>query len=561
MSYRRNWVPYLWNFLIAALLACVAGAWAFGNRAKPAPRKLSRDRNEAAMDAPTSKKLRVRAGVAAFRARVDAAFVETHAPRALWGVLIEDRDSGEQLFDLNSDRSFAPASNAKIVTSIFALSSLGPDYKFRTTLESNGALSDRGQLSGDLFLVGHGDPTLSNRVFPYSGKAEHQGAAESPLAELADAAVAKGLREVDGDIVGDDSYFPYDPYPAGWSVGDLFFEFGAPVSALDFNDNTITITIQPAAIASDPPTVTFSPAAAEGAISLELKTGPADEKPDFDVVREPGANFILLRGTVPAGQSATTLDFNMVHPAEIAARSLKQLLEARGVRITGTVRVHHSPPPDTSDMGDLPPATDTFTPALGTNSLVLAEHDSPRLLEIVRMMNKISQNLYAELLLRTVGREKSGIGASGAGLKVEGDFLKSVGVIDGEIDLSDGSGLSRDDLVTPRGVVALLRYAARQPWGEDFLSTLPVAGVDGTLESRMKSTPASGLIQAKTGSLEHDNSLSGYATTLRGEHLVFAMFCNNNADHGRDATATLDGISVAMVETLGRPPKPKKKKK
>ncbi|HKS81394.1 MAG TPA: D-alanyl-D-alanine carboxypeptidase/D-alanyl-D-alanine-endopeptidase [Candidatus Acidoferrales bacterium] len=554
-------MPYLWNFLIAALLVCVSGAWGFGNRVKPEPRNPSGDRSEAATNARASKKPAARAGVAAFRARVDAAFAQTNAPRALWGILVEDRDSGEPLFDLNSDRSFAPASNAKIVTSILALSSLGPDYKFRTTLESNGALSDSGQLSGDLFLMGRGDPTLSNRVFPYSGKVEHQGTAESPLAELADAAVAKGLREVDGDVVGDDSFFPYDPYPAGWSVGDLFFEFGAPVSAIDFNDNTVSINIQPAAIAGDPPTVTFAPAAAAGTISLELKTGPADEKPDFDVVREPTANFILLRGSVPAGQSATTLDFNMVHPAEIAARSLKQLLEARGVRITGTVRVHHAPPPDTSDTGDLPPTTDTFTPALGTSPLVLAEHDSPRLLEIVRMMNKISQNLYAELLLRTVGREKGGTGTSEVGLKVEGDLLESVGVIGGDIDLSDGSGLSRDDLVTPRGVVALLRYAARQPWGEDFLSTLPISGVDGTLESRMKSTPATGLIQAKTGSLEHDNSLSGYATTLRGEHLVFAMFGNNNPDHGRDATQTLDAISVAMVETLGRPPKSKKKQR
>ena len=143
----------------------------------------------------------------------------------------------------------------------------------------------------------------------------------------------------------------------------------------------------------------------------------------------------------------------------------------------------------------------------------------------------------------------------------QADFLKSAGVVDGDIELSDGSGLSRDDLVTPRGIVALLRYASRQPWGEDFLSTLPIAGIDGTLESRMKSTPASGLIEAKTGSLEHVNSMSGYATTLRGEHLVFAMFGNNNPGHGHDAMATLDAISVAMVETLGQPPKPRKKKK
>jgi serine-type D-Ala-D-Ala carboxypeptidase/endopeptidase (penicillin-binding protein 4) len=561
MRQRRNWLPYLWNFLVASLLLSVVAAWAFVNRAEPVPRNPSRDRSAVATNAPASKKPKSRAGAAAFRARVDAALAESHASRALWGILVQDRDSGETLYDLNSDHSFTPASNAKIVTSILALSVLDRDYKFRTTLGSNGTLAEDGRLSGDLFLAGRGDPSLSNRVFPYSGKADRQGAVESVLAELADAAVAKGLREVDGDIVGDDSYFPYDPYPAGWSIGDIFFEFGAPVSAIAFNDNTVSVTVQPAALAGDPPTVTFAPAAALGTISLELKTGPAEEKPDFDVTREPGPNFILLRGTVPAGHSATTLDLGMMHPAETAALALKQLLEARGVHVTGSVRVHHSPPPDTSDAGDLPPAADAFAPALGPDSLLLAEHDSPRLLEIVRMMNKISQNLYAELLLRTVGHEKGSIGTSGAGLQVEADFLKSVGVVDGDIELSDGSGLSRDDLVTPRGIVALLRFASRQPWGEDFLSTLPIAGIDGTLESRMKSTPASGLIEAKTGSLEHVNSMSGYATTLRGEHLVFAMFGNNNPGHGRDATATLDAISVAMVETLGPPPKPGKKKK
>lgn len=287
---------------------------------------------------------------------------------------------------------------------------------------------------------------------------------------------------------------------------------------------------------------------------------PADSKPDFAVVRQPGSNFILLRGTIPAGHTPATLDLAMTQPAETAASALKQLLEARGVRVTGTVRVRHAPPPDTSDAGDLPPPLEALAAASVPNTLTLAEHESPPLLEIVCLMNKISQNLYAELLLRAVGATKAGVGSSGAALKVEQEFLRSAGVADGDVLLSDGSGLGRDDLVTPRAIVTLLRFASHQPWAEDFLSTLPVAGIDGTLESRMKSTPATGRIQAKTGGLEHVHALSGYATTLRGEHLVFAMFGNNSPEHGRDATATLDAIGVAMVETLGQPPRVKKKK-
>jgi D-alanyl-D-alanine carboxypeptidase/D-alanyl-D-alanine-endopeptidase (penicillin-binding protein 4) len=180
-------------------------------------------------------------------------------------------------------------------------------------------------------------------------------------------------------------------------------------------------------------------------------------------------------------------------------------------------------------------------------------------LESIRVTNKMSHNLHAELLLRAVGRAKIGVGSTAAGLKAEREFLKAAGVVDGDILLSDGSGLARDDLVTPRAIVTLLRYSARQPWGKDFLSTLPVAGMDGTLEGRMTGTPASGLIEAKTGEIEHVRALSGYATTLRGESLVFAIFYNNNPQHGLGTVAPVDAIATALVETLGTEPRARKK--
>ena len=185
----------------------------------------------------------------------------------------------------------------------------------------------------------------------------------------------------------------------------------------------------------------------------------------------------------------------------------------------------------------------------------------PPLLESVRVTNKVSQNLHAELFLRTVAREKTGIGSTEIGLKLEQDFLKSAGIADGDAVLTDGSGLSANNLVTPRATVALLEYIKHQPWGPDFLATLPIAGVDGTLEDRMKNTRASGLIQAKTGGLEHVHALSGYATTLSGEYLAFAIFANNNPQHGRDSTAPLDAIATAMVEILGNPAPTKSTKK
>jgi serine-type D-Ala-D-Ala carboxypeptidase/endopeptidase (penicillin-binding protein 4) len=496
-----------------------------------------------------------RADVAQFGARVAKALDEAHAQRATWGIVVADRDTGETLYALNADHFFAPASNAKVLTTALALATLGPDYRFRTTLESPGTLGSDGRLAGDLILVGRGDPDLSNRKFPYTGNGEREGPLDRVLGEMADAAVAKGLREVDGDIVADDSYFPYDPYPAGWNAGDLFFTFGAPVSAIAFNDNTVTVLVEPGASAGDAATITAEPSAAADMIGHDITTVAAKTAFNLAVVRRPGVDFIEIRGTIPASHAPVRLDLAMTNPAEIAARTLKELLEARSVRVTGNVRVQHAPPPESTPAGEpvfpAAGAAAEATPAAAAGRLVLAEHLSPPLIETIQFTNKASNNLHAELLLRAVARGKSGLGSTAAGLKVEDDFRLAAGIPDGDVVLSDGSGLARDDLLTPRAMVMLLRYAAEQPWGRDFISTLPIAGVDGTLEDRMKNTAATGLIEAKTGTLEHDHALSGYATTLRGEYLAFAVFCSNDPQHGPGPSATIDAIAKAMVETLG----------
>jgi D-alanyl-D-alanine carboxypeptidase/D-alanyl-D-alanine-endopeptidase (penicillin-binding protein 4) len=503
-----------------------------------------------------------------FRARVDAALADSRASKAFWGILIADRDTGQTLYELNADKFFTPASNAKIFTSALVLSTLPRDFRFHTTLETAGQLGADGRLVGDLILVGHGDPDFSNRKFPYAGKIEREGAADAPLVEMVNQAVAKGLKAVEGDIIADDSYFPYDPYPAGWSVGDLFFTFGAPISALAFNDNSFSIEVSPGVREGEAAGAIVEPAAASGGFVRQITTGPSSGKPDFSVVRRPGQNFILLRGSIPAGHAPIKLDFAMTDPEQTAADTLKQILEARGIKVTGGVRVKHAEPPRPFDSATVPaggiglfpePVTANSNAAQIVSVLILADHVSPPLLESIGVTNKVSQNLHAELFLRTVAREKTGIGSSDAGLWVEQNFLKALGIEEGEVVLSDGSGLSRDDLVTPRAVIQLLRYISQQPWGVDYIATFPIAGVDGTLENRMKDTAASGRILAKTGSLEHVRAMSGYATTVHGELLVFTIFGNNNSQHGRDATAAIDAIAVAMVETLGAP-SPKKKK-
>ena len=498
------------------------------------------------------------AAIATLRTRIEALLGAAHSQRGYWGISIANRDTGETLYSLNDDHFFTPASNAKIFTTSLALATLGPDYRFRTTLESPGILGPDGRLSGNLVLIGRGDPDLSNRKFPYDKKVEFDGPVDRILAEMADAAVAKGLKEVNGDIVGDDSYLPYDPYPEGWNVGDVFFRFGAPVSAIAFNDNAVSVYMHAGAGAAEAPTATVDPVGARDTFGIELATVTSSDKSGFAVVRQPGTNFLLLRGAISPGHAPMRIDIAMPDPAQTASAELKSLLEARGVRVSGVARAQHGAPPVTTASGEpvLLPLDTSATPG---NLTVLAEHFSQPLIEIVRITNKVSQNLHAELLLRTVGRERVGVGSTAAGLKAEKDFLKAAGVADGDVILSDGSGLARDDLVTPRAAVALLEYDARQPWGPAFLSALPVAGVDGTLENRMKNSAATGFIEAKTGAADHARALSGYATTRGGDYLVFSIFVNNNTQHGADATETLDAIATAIVDTLGPAPAPKRK--
>jgi D-alanyl-D-alanine carboxypeptidase/D-alanyl-D-alanine-endopeptidase (penicillin-binding protein 4) len=511
---------------------------------------------------PQSTPAKKRQDVARFDTRVQAALNEAHAQKALWGILVVDRDTGETLYEMNADRFFTPASNAKIFTTSLALATLGPNFRFRTTLESSAKLTADGHLAGDVTLVGRGDPDLSNRKFPYAGKVERDGPVEKILAEMADEAVASGLKEIDGGIVADDSFYPYDPYPPGWSSGDICFTFGAPVSAIAFNDNSIAVSVLPGAKVGDPATVNIAPAAAADSFARNINTVGANGKVEIGVVRQPGPGFMLLQGTIPLEHAAIKVDLAMPDPAETAGLALKQIFESRGVPVTGSVRVRHARPPEI--YPDAPVVLGPVPASGDPTGVALAEHLSLPLIESVGLTNKVSQNLHAELLLRAVAHEKKGFGITDAGLWVEQDFLKSVGIADGDVVLSDGSGLARDDLVTPRAVVQLLRFDDRQFWGPDFIASFPIAGVDGTLETRMQGTAAAGRIMAKTGGLDHVRALSGFATTAGGERLIFSMFGNNNPQRGRDSAIAIDAIAVAMIETLGvksPPPAPHKKKK
>ncbi|HEV2615282.1 MAG TPA: D-alanyl-D-alanine carboxypeptidase/D-alanyl-D-alanine-endopeptidase [Candidatus Acidoferrales bacterium] len=493
---------------------------------------------------------RVPADIARFDQRVELALEIPVAQKSFIGVLIADAATGKTLYELNADRYFTPASNTKLFTTTLAMAMLGPDYRFRTTIETHGTLDSAGRLRGDLTLVGRGDPDFSNRRIPYDAKNPIDGPSDKPLGELVDAIVAKGVKEVDGDIIADDSYFPYEPFPGGWAVGDMPFDYGAAVGAICFDDNGLDVKVTPGDHVGASAWVAVEPWPGYDVYAYSVTTGAAGSQPDFNTVENPGPKPFLVRGSIPLGHAPMDLAMAMPEPADYTAHVLKQMLLARGIRVTGEARAVHAAPPPEEMTVDPQPAFPQ--PATGPEAnAVLAERQSPPLIEVVRVLNKVSENLHAEILLRTVAKEKSGVGSRSAGLKIEQQFLTSIGIPLGDVLINDGSGLSRQNLVTARAVVSLLEYDQRQPWGAAYLSTLPVAGIDGTLDNRMRGTPAEGRIQAKTGSVEHTQAISGFATTLHGEHLIFSMFDNHNGGTGRDAAHVLDTIAQAMVEELG----------
>src|SRR3989442_9897561 len=479
-----------------------------------------------------------RKAAAKFGTRAEALLGAMPASKGQWGLLIMDAESGETLYEQNADKYFVPASNMKLFTTALALAKLGPDFRFHTTLETPGTISSEGVLSGDLVLVGRGDPNLSNRKFPYELKEEFDGPPEKGLVELADALVAKGVKEISGDVIGDDSYFPRERYPNGWEIDDMVWEYGAAISSIVVDDNTVTLTLMPGEQPGSPVQAAVNPATPDFLVENDVVTSASDVKSDLTLTREPGSSLVVVKGTMPAKGAPRKLVLAIEEPAQHAAAVLKRLLEERGVKISGVARARHEAMKTQEDP------------------TVLAEHVSVPLGDAIKLINKISQNLHAEMLLRTVARRNGAWATPDDLMKVPQDFYASAGIAPDDVIQTDASGLSRHDLVTPRAIVTLLAFAQKQPWFETYYASLPVAAVDGTLEDRMKNTPAAGRIHAKTGSVEHVRTLSGFAETTGGRRLIFSFLSNNQGGKNHEATDALTGLCVAMVEEFNvAPPK------
>lgn len=515
----------------------------------------------------------------ALAAKIDSILSGTDIAGAYWGIKVVPLSGGQPWYSLNDAKLFVPASNTKLFTTSAVLALVGADYKFRTTVESATAPDKYGRLSGDIFLVGRGDPNLSSRTLPYAAGSEQAINSQRKLApvrvleDLADQLVRGGVKIIDGDVVGDDSYYVFQRYGEGWANDDMLWEYGAPVSALTVNDNVLFVNVRPGERPGDKALLTLGPFTNYFRIANGIVTAPAGVKRNLGIHREPGSLQLTFWGTIPLDDAGDDEILAIEDPAEFAAQEFRDILLRRGIQIFGGTRARHieiqsfppasesdsvsapvspvqqltaAPSPNAADGRPGPPAAPAAPP-----SVVLASYDSPPLLQDLVVINKVSQNLHAEMDLRLLGKIRGGAGSVEGGLAALRAFLSQVGLQPQDYAFYDGSGLSRVNLVSPDAVVRLLLYDAAQPWSAQFQSTLPVAGLDGSLADRFKATPAEGRVLAKTGGHNHVTALSGYVTTLRGDKLAFSILANNHSVPGRRARQVIDQIVQAIVQEGG----------
>lgn len=484
---------------------------------------------------------------------IDFILRQAEAERGFWGIEVVRLSDGKILYKKNEDHLFMPASNMKLFTTAAALEKLGPDYVFRTTVESDTSPDAQGRVH-DLILVGRGDANLGSRILPYHLQTERRVFADVVFRELADQVAARGVREIQGDLVADDTYYLHEPYGHDWGVGDIQWGYGAPISALAFNDNELMLHVQPGAAEGEAAPVSLLPLDGYFQLNNRLQTASERTKEHVFVERAPGSKQLDVWGQVPLGSTIDDDTVSIDDPPKLIGEIFRKLLEDRGIKVQGQVVVKHLTRIEAATMADPPPK-----PA---PRVVLAEHRSLPLRDDITVTNKVSQNLHAEMLLRTLGREVKNFGSTTAGLEVLTDLAAKAGIPPVEYYFTDGSGLSRKALVAPEAMVKLLEYMAHSPNFEAYYDSLPVAGADGTLAGRFKQTTAVGSIHAKTGTITHVNALSGYMDLPSGDRLAFSIFGNAHPASAHKGAYAADQIALAIFEQFGgRKKSPEKKRK
>ena len=462
--------------------------------------------------------------LALLRSDLDRIFADPNFANAHWGAEIISLDRGQPIYERNSTRLYMPASNNKVLTTAAALVRLGPDFRYETRIMADGPIVD-GTLKGNLVVVGSGDPSNAPRF---------QGS--DPFRTFKDWASRlkeKGIRKIDGDLLGDEAAFEETLLGNGWEWDDLAYGYAAAVSALQFSENVETVEITPGASEGSPAALKMQPLDRYISVENKVLTAAAGAEADINVERGEGHEHFVLRGAVPLKGNPLSRTVAVEHPARFYLEALKLVLQQDGIDVSLCSAI--------SIRGWNPPSLQ-----------LLWVHSSPPLAEIIKPLLKTSQNLYAETLVRTLGLKFHGEGSFSRGKEVVEGALHDMSIEKGTYFYADGSGLSRRSLITADLLVRIFKFMYRQKYFQQFYDALPVAGVDGTLAGRMKGTRAENNVHAKTGSIAYVRSLSGYVRTADGEMLAFSMIANNFLVTSKMAEYVQDSVLERLANFTGK---------
>jgi D-alanyl-D-alanine carboxypeptidase/D-alanyl-D-alanine-endopeptidase (penicillin-binding protein 4) len=485
------------------------------------------------------------------RAKISEVLAKPELSSGIVGIKVVSLDTGRVLFEENAGKLLRPASSMKLYTVATALDRLSPDYRFVTSVYAPNRLDAAGVVHGNLTIYGRGDPSFAARF--------NNGDYFKAIDDLASRIVAAGVKRVEGDLVGDETYFVGPKYGAGWEWEDLTWSYGAEVTPLTVNDNALDLFIKPGPGEGQPAVITTGPPDPLLTIVNKVTTGAKGGKRELSIHRGLNENTITITGSIAVDDAAGYRGgIGISHPALLFVYLLRNSLAQKGVVITGKSRTtgEISQPPLVTNV---PVTFNPGTPGPFQNEIVAFQ--SPPFSMIAAQTLKPSQNLYTELMLRTLGKmtpppatmSPLGQTSESLGLEAVKSFLKTAGIRPEALVLDDGSGLSRGDMITAEATVQLLTFMSKHRHAQVFRDALPIAGVDGTLRNRLRGTAAANNLRAKSGSLSSAASLGGYVTTAAGEKLAFAIIVNNYPRDFDPRSYCIDPIAVLLASFNGKP--------
>jgi serine-type D-Ala-D-Ala carboxypeptidase/endopeptidase (penicillin-binding protein 4) len=480
--------------------------------------------------------------------RISEILAKPELAPAMVGLKVVSLDTGRVLFEENSGKLLRPASNMKLYTVAAALDRLSPDYRFVTSVYASVRPDSSGRVRGDLTIFGRGDPSIAARF--------NNGNYFKGIDDLATRIVAAGVKRVEGDLVGDESYFVGPKYGSGWEWEDLTWYYGAEITPLTVNDNALDLFVKPGLAVGQPALITTGPPDPLLTIVNKVVT-TKDARREISIHRGLGENTITITGSIPLEDRGYTGGIGISHPGLLFVYLLRTSLAQKGVVVTGKSRITG----ETSQPSLVTKVVSSADSAPFQNEIATLQ--SPPFSLIAAQTLKPSQNLYTELILRTLGKVSPpppltttsifGRTSESLGLEAVKSFLKSAGIRPEALVLDDGSGLSRGDMITAEASVQLLTFMSKHRYGSLFRDALPIAGVDGTLRNRMRGTAAENNVRAKTGSLSSAASLGGYLTTAAGEKLAFSIMVNNYPRDFDPRQACIDPIAILLASFTGKP--------